>query len=149
MKNSHGTGRHLWRPICTPLRQTKCIRTRLGRINTVVTPVQRHDELAENTPYEALLCSLPLVLQVLNHSSEVAVPAVLHVQVKVLAGFEVLAVVVGDDIGVAQVREDLELGMELLALLLGHAKVRNLLAAHDEAVGLSAHFSNYPEGAMA
>lgn len=114
-----------------------------------MTSVQGHDELTEDAPNKALLRSLSFVLQVLDHSSEVAISAVLHVQVKILAGFEVLTMVVGDDVGVAQVREDLKLGMKLLAFLLGHSKVGDFLAAHDEAVGLAANFSNDAEGAMA
>lgn len=57
--------------------------------------------------------------------------------------------VVGDDVVVSKVGEDLELGMKLLALLLGHAEVRNFLAAHNKAVRLAANLADDTKGTMA
>lgn len=68
---------------------------------------------------------------------------------QVLARLEVLAVVVCDDVRVSEMGQDLEFGVELLALLLRHSKVRDFLAAHDEAVGLAADFADDAKGAMA
>lgn len=45
-------------------------------------------------------------------------------------------------------REDLELGVELFALLLGHTLVVDLLTTHDEAVILASHLADDAERAM-
>lgn len=58
------------------------------------------------------------------------------------------AVIVGDDVGMSQCREDLKLGVKLFALLLGHAQVGDLLATHDEAVRLPPNLADDTEGAM-
>jgi len=57
--------------------------------------------------------------------------------------------VVAYDVLVAEGREDLEFGVELLALLLRHLEVANFLAAHDEAVLLPSHLPDDAKGAMA
>jgi high-affinity nickel permease len=114
-----------------------------------VAAVQRRDELAEDAPHKALLRVHAAVGQVLDDAAQVAVAAVLHVEVQVLALLEVFAVVVGYNVGMPQVRQDLELGVQLLALLLRHAQVADLLAAHDEAVRLAPHLADDAKGAMA
>lgn len=68
---------------------------------------------------------------------------------QVLARLEVFAVVVGDDVRMAEMRQDLELGVELFALFLRHAEVGDFLAAHDEAIGLAPDLANDAKGAMA
>lgn len=80
--------------------------------------VESEGQLAEDAPDEALLSSLALKLQVFDDSPEVSIATVLHIQVQVLARFQVLTVVVSNDVGVSEVGEDLKLGVELLALLL-------------------------------
>lgn len=80
--------------------------------------VKGEGELTEDAPNEALLSSLALELQVLDDSAKVSIATVLHIQVQVLARFQVFAVVVGDDIGVSEVGEDLKFGMELFTFLL-------------------------------
>lgn len=111
--------------------------------------VESEGELAEDAPYEALLSTLALKLQVLDDSAKVSIATVLHIQVQVLARFQMLAVVVGNDVGVSEVGEDLEFGMKLFTLLLGHPEVGDLLAAHDEAICLSSNFADDAKGAMA
>jgi hypothetical protein len=69
--------------------------------------------------------------------------------VQVLADLEVFAVVVADDVRVPEGRQDLELGVELLALLLGHLQVADLLPAENHAVDLAADLSDDAERAMA
>lgn len=149
MQNRHCTGRHLRRTGNSALREAEHIAPNIRRIDTVVTAEQGQDQLAEYAPHEALLCPLTLEGEVLDHPTEVAVAAVLHIQVQVLGDLQVLTVIVGDDVGVAEGREDLELGVELFALLLRHAQVGDFLAAHDKAVRLSAHLADDTEGAMA
>lgn len=60
-----------------------------------------------------------------------------------------LSVVVGDNVGVSEVGEDLKLGVELFTFLLGHSEVGDLFTAHDEAVRLAADLANDAKGAMA
>ena len=97
----------------------------------VVAAVQGADDLAEDAPDELLLAHLVLVLEVADDTSEVAVAAVLHVEVKVLRCLDVVALEVGDDVGVAEFLEDGQLGLELLAFLLRHLEIADFLAAQD------------------
>lgn len=57
--------------------------------------------------------------------------------------------VVGDDVGVSEARQDLELGVQLFTLLLRHLEVADLLPAHDQSIGLPSHPSDNSKGAMA
>lgn len=148
MQNSHGTCRRL-DTSSRALSQAQNIGANLWGVDTIVTPVEGHDELAENAPNEALLSALALELQVLDDPTKVSVSTILHVQMQVLAELQMLSVVVGDNVGMAKMRQDLELGVELLALLLGHALVGDFFPAHDEAVGLAADPADDTEGAMA
>lgn len=52
-----------------------------------MTTIQGENELAENAPDKALLCSLALLLKILNDSSEVTIATVFHVEMQVLASF--------------------------------------------------------------
>lgn len=149
VQDGHGSGRDLGIATGIALRQPQDVGADLGRIDAIMAAVESHDELTEDAPDKALLGPLSLELEVLDDATEVTVAAVFHVQMQVLADLEMLAVVVGHNVGMAQMREDLKLGMELLALLLGHAQVRDFLAAHDEAVGLAAHLSDDAKRAMA
>lgn len=110
--------------------------------------VQGADDLAEDAPDELLLAHLVLVLQVADDASQVAVAAVLHVQMQVLARLDVVALEVGDDVGVAQLLEDGQLGLQLLALLLRHLAVADLLAAQDVAIGLALDLADDAKRAM-
>ncbi len=114
-----------------------------------MTAVQRRDQLRKDAPDKRLLGILVLGSQVSDHSAQVAIATVLHVQVEVLGRFEMLAVIVADDVGVSQGRKDLELCMQLFTLFLGHLEIADLLATKDHAVVLPAHFSDDAKGAMA
>ncbi|TFB01269.1 hypothetical protein CCMA1212_006799 [Trichoderma ghanense] len=129
--NSCRISRSLW---CRSSRRAYDITANVGGVNAIMTAIQGQNQLAKDAPDKALLRPLALVF---------------HVQVQVLARLEVLAVVVGDDVRVAEVREDLELGVQLLALFLRHSDVRDFFAAHDEAVGLAADLADDAKGAMA
>jgi hypothetical protein len=102
-----------------------------GRVFAKVAAVQGADDLAEDAPHKLLLAHLVLVLQVADDAAQVAVPAVLHVQVQILRDLDVVALEVGDDVRVAELLEDGELGLELFALLLRHLLVADFLAAED------------------
>lgn len=130
------------------LRQAKHIGADLWGIRSIMAAIQSHDQLAKYAPNKAFLCPVSLELEVLDHSPEITIATVLHIQMQVLARLQMLTVVVGNDVGVSQVGEDLELGVQLFTLLLGHAEVRDLLAAHDEAIGSAANFANDTKGAM-
>lgn len=67
-----------------------------------MTPVQRCDQLREYSPHEFFLGVLLGVNEVLDDLPEVATSAILHVDEEILGGFEMFAVVVGDNVGVAQ-----------------------------------------------
>lgn len=148
VQNSHCASRDLGCTVCVPLRQAQHLSSHLGRVDTVMASIQGQDELAEYAPDEALGRTLVLVLEILDNTAKVTITAVLHIQMQILAHLEMFSVVVCDDVGMAQVRQDLELGVELLALFLGHAEVGDLLAAHDEAIRSPAHLADDTEGAM-
>lgn len=101
------------------------------RIFTVVAAVQGTDNLAEDAPDKLLLAHLVLVLQVANDSSQVAVSAVLHVEVKVLGCLDMVAFEIGDNVWVSEFLQDGKLSLQLFALLLGHFEVADLFAAQN------------------
>lgn len=148
MQDGHSTGGHLWRSLQCTLREAQRICTDIRRVNTIVTTIQRQGQLTEDAPDKRLASTLALVLQISNDPSKISISAVFHVQVQVLARLEVLAVVVLHDVVVSKMGENLELGVKLLAFLLRHAMVRDFLAAHDEAIGLPAHFTNDTKRSM-
>lgn len=57
--------------------------------------------------------------------------------------------VVADDVGMAERREDGEFGVELLALLLGHLQVADFFPTDNCIVCLAADLANDAKGAMA
>lgn len=148
VKDGHSTRGHLRRPLQCALGKAQYLRPNIRWINTIVTTVQRQGQLPKDTPDKGFGRSLTLVLEIPNNPAEISISAVFHVQVQVLARLEVFSVVVLDNVVVSKMREDLEFGVELLALLLGHAMVRDLLAAHDEAIVLAAHLANDSERPM-
>lgn len=148
MQNGHRASRHLRRSLKSPLSEPQRVCANIWRVDTIVTAVQRQSQLAEDAPDKRLGRPLPLVLEVPDDSPKISIPTIFHVQVQVLTRLEVFPVVVLDDVVVSKVREDLELGVELLALLLGHTMVRDLLTAHHEAIVLAAHFANDSERPM-
>jgi hypothetical protein len=54
------------------------------RVLAKVAAVKGADDLTEDAPHELLLTHLVLVFQVADDAPQVAIPAVLHVQVQVL-----------------------------------------------------------------
>jgi hypothetical protein len=68
--------------------------------------------------------------------------------VKLLLCLEVLAVEVGDDVRMPEARETLKLGVELLALLLGHFAIVDFFPAEYKAVDLSLHLANDSKRSM-
>jgi len=119
------------------------------RILPIMTPIQRSHQLREDTPHEVLFGQHIPLPQLLDIPAQVAVAAVLHVEVDVVGGLDVLARVVLHDVGVAQGLEDVELGGELGFLAVGHAGVGDFFAAEDGIVGLAADFADDAEGALA
>ena len=102
VKNGHSTGENLG---CT-LRASQTQRggASLRRVDTIVTAEQSHGQLAEDTPDECLLSMLVLVAEVADDPAEVTVSTILHIKMQVLALLKMLSVVVGNDIGMAEVR---------------------------------------------
>jgi hypothetical protein len=100
-----------------------------GGILAIVTAVQSTHDLAEDAPDKLLFTHLVLVLQVTDDAPQVAVSAVLHVEVKVLGCLDVVAFEVGDNVWVSEFLEDGKLGLQLFALLLGHFEVADLFSA--------------------
>lgn len=115
MQNRHAAGRSLW--FRCRAQSQHCL-SNLWGIDTIVAAVESRDQLGEYTPDKGLLGILILDRQVADHPAEVAIAAVFHVEVQVLGGFEVLAMVVADNVWVSQSGENLELGVQLFTLLL-------------------------------
>lgn len=70
----------------------------LWRVGTVVTAVQRRNQLRKHTPHELLFRKLIVRLQLPYHPAQVTVAAVLHVQEEILGSFQMLSMVVGHDV---------------------------------------------------
>jgi len=91
--------------------------TSIRRGLSKVAAVQCADDLAEDAPYKLLLAHLVVVLEVADHTTQVTVPAVFHVQVQILGRLDVVSLEVGDDVWVSEFLEDRKLGLQLFALL--------------------------------
>lgn len=135
--------------ILGPGNDTQDIGSNLGRVNAIMTSVQSRDELRKGSPNERLGSPLALIREVLDHSAQVAASTVFHVQVELLLAFQVLTVVVGDNVGVSEARETLEFGVELFSFFLGHFAVVDFLSAEDEAIRLPPHPADNTKRAMA
>lgn len=120
---------------------------RLG-IFTIVAPIQGTHQLREDRPHEILLRPLPALRQLLHQPAQVAVAAVLHVQVQVRGGLNVLARLVLHDVGVDELLEDGNFGVELGALFVRHAVVGDFFAAEDFVGGFVTDFADDAEGAL-
>lgn len=105
--------------------------------------VQGRDELRKNAPNKGFLCVLVSLGQVSNHTAQVTVATVLHVQVQVLRGFEVLAVIVSNNVDMAQRRKNLKFRVQLFSLFLGHLEVADFFAAEHHAVSLAADLADH------
>jgi len=100
--------------------QTHYILSSRGWILAVVAAVQSADNLTEDGPDEFLLGQLVFALEVLNDAAKIAIAAVLHVEVEVLRGLEVLPFVVADNVWMDELLQDGQLGLQLLFFLCGH-----------------------------
>lgn len=84
------------------LGQAKSVAVDIWWIFAVVAAVQSADQLCEDGPNKLLVGVFIASLQILNHHSQVSIAAVLHVEVQVMRGLQVLLLVVGDNIRMAE-----------------------------------------------
>ena len=103
--------------------QPQDIRSCFGRIHSIVTTIERRRQLREDAPDKGLLSILVFLDEILDDHAKVPSATVLHVQMEVLGVFEMLAVVVGDDVWMSQRTQDGEFGVQLLPLFLAHLDV--------------------------
>ena len=122
---------------------------RIRRIMPVVASVQCANQLRKDSPHELFLSQHVPLFQLLDVAAQVAVAAVLHVQMDVGRALDVLSGVVLDDVGMAEVLEDLQFCCQLVALPVGHAVVADLFAAEDGIVFASADLVDDAERALA
>lgn len=111
--------------------KTHDILTSWRRVLPIVTAVESIHNLGEYGPDKFLLGKLVLVLEILDDATEVAVATVFHVEMQILRGLEMFALVVADDVGMDELLEDGQLGLELFFFLLGHFGVGYFLAAEN------------------
>ena len=83
----------------------------LGWIHAVMASIERSDQLCKDAPDKFFLGILVGGCQVLDDLTQVSTTAILHVDVEVLRGLEVLPMIVGHNVWVAQRAQDRELGM--------------------------------------
>lgn len=100
------------------LGQADCVAVDLWWLLAVMAAVQGADELGKDGPNELFVGQFVASLEVLDHDTKIAIAAVFHVKMQVVGCFEMFSLIVGDDVGVAEAAQDLELGLQLLALLL-------------------------------
>ena len=125
------------------------LHARRRRVLTIVTPIQRAHDLRKDAPHEVLIGVFTILRQLLDVPTQVAIATVLHIQMQIVGGLEVLARDKLDDVGVFEGGEVPQFLVELLALFRGHAAVGYLFATVDLAGRLEAHFADYAEGALA
>lgn len=81
------------------------------RVFPKMAAIQRAHNLAEDAPHELLLAHLVLVLEVSDDAPQIAVSTVLHVEMQVLGGFDVVPLEVGDDVRMSELLENGEFGL--------------------------------------
>lgn len=93
--------------------------------------IQSLNQLCENVPDIVLVGIFLFVFQPLDLLAQVSASTILHINVQLLSGFEVLAVAVTNNIGMVERMEDYKFGLELLPLFDGHFEVLDFLATKD------------------
>jgi hypothetical protein len=78
----------------------------LWRVLAVMATVQCADQLRKNAPDELFFGVLILLLQPFDHLAQIAVAAILHVEMQVLRGSEMVPLVVLHDVWVTKLAED-------------------------------------------
>lgn len=126
----HGMWRFALQGLCVTA-EAHDIPSDLWSVLAIVTSIQSSDHLSEDAPHEVLVGHLATPLEILYVSPKISVLTVLHVYVQVRSGFDVLTLVVGDDVGVSQAFQDGELCLQLFSLPRRHLKVADFLAAED------------------
>lgn len=101
------------------------------RVLAIVTAIQGRHELCKDGPHQFLVGVRVLILMRLDHDAQISVAAVFHVQMQVVRLLVMFLLVVVHNVGMVELAQDVELGLELLPLLLGHLRVAYLLAAED------------------
>ena len=96
-----------------------------------MAPVQCRDQLREDSPDKFFFCILLCVNEIFNHLSKVASSAVLHVYIQILRCFEVLSMVVGDNVWMAQGAQDGKFGVKLFTFFVGHLDVIDFFPAEN------------------
>jgi hypothetical protein len=129
-------GKHLGRlRVCLGLlhsaAEAEPIVANLRRVAASVAPEQRRSQLGQDAPHEVFGRQLAATLVVVDDLAQVSISAVLHVQVEVLGLLQVFALKVLHDVGMAELLEDAELGLQLFLLFLRHFLVTDLLAAEN------------------
>lgn len=110
---------------------TDSILTSIWRVFSIVAAKECQSDLRQDTPNERFFDWLTTSLVVIDDTAKVTIAAVLHVDVKTLDVFLVVSLVVGNDILMTKVFENVEFGRELLALFVAHAPVRDFLSTED------------------
>lgn len=105
--------------------------TNTRRILTVMTPIQRTHQLRKHLPHKLLVRKPVPILQLLDITSEISIPAVFHIQMQIMRGFEMFAMAVLYDVGVAERLENAQFGVQLILFFVGHAAVGDFFAAED------------------
>lgn len=78
------------------------IGSNLSGIVAIMAAEKGGHELRQNTPNELLLRIFVNLLKVLDDHAQISTTAVFHVQIQILAGLEVFAMVVSDDVRVSE-----------------------------------------------
>lgn len=103
----------------------------------MMASVERRHQLGKDAPDILFLSKLIFLGQLLDDPAQVTATTILHVEVQFLTRSQVVAMVVCDDVGMAERTQNGKLGMKLLPLLQGHFHVLDFLSAED--LGLSIH----------
>lgn len=101
----------------------------LRRILSIMTAIQRSDKLCKHTPHELFIGALIPQLQLFDHLAQIAIAAVLHIQMQILSRFVVFSLKVSDDVWMPKLLENGKFGLELFALFRGHLGVADLFSA--------------------
>ena len=115
----------------------------------LVSPVavkQPKGDLRQYLPYHILSYLILLLPAALDYLGEVPLLAVFHDDVDLGILLVDYSVIVSDYVRVIKLSEYVDLGDQLLLLLLAHLAIVQLLPHHDAAIGLTPDLAHLPEG---
>ena len=101
------------------------------RLFTIMAAIKCRNQLCKDRPHELFIRKGMSGFEVLDHDSQVSISTIFHVQMKIMRLLVMLFLEITNDIRMIQLSEDVQLSLELMALLFGHFGITYFLSTED------------------